>query len=358
MSNEKYYDRFSISQRIEHWILVLSFTLLAVTGLPQKFAGDGWAEFMIAALGGIETVRAIHHIAAAILLVEAAFHAIVIAYKMFVLRVRWTIFPGMQDAQDAIAAVQYNLGLRVKPPMYDRYSFVEKAEYWALIWGTAIMALTGFMLWNPIITSHFFQGDVIPAAKAAHGAEAILAVLAIIVWHLYNVHIKTINKAMFNGKLSAHEMQEEHGAELARIEQGKPEWKPTPQQIARWRRLFTPIAAIVAVALLGGIYLFLTAETTAISTLPKRATVQVFAPRTSTPTPGPARVSTPVPGQTQVSPGATPRVTTGLKPLPDSHAGRTICQVCHVTGVGGAPKNPPDHAGRLDASCADCHKPK
>ncbi len=354
MTNEKYYDRFSISQRIEHWVLVLTFTTLAITGLPQKFAGDGWAEAIIAALGGIESVRSLHHIAAAILLFEAAYHAIDIGYKMFVLRVRWTMFPGMQDVQDLIATVRYNLGLQ-QAPAYDRYSFAEKAEYWALIWGTVIMALTGFMLWNPIITSRFFQGDVIPTAKAAHGAEAILAVLAIIVWHFYNVHFKRFNKAMFNGKLSAHEMQEEHAAELALIEQGKPEWKPTNEQIVRWGRVFTPIAVIVVLALLGGIYLFLTAERTAITTLPKRATVQVFVPRTATPTPGLVRVGTPVPGQT---PSATPRTVAGPAPLPASHTGRAVCQVCHVTGVGGAPKNPPDHAGRLDAGCIDCHRPK
>jgi cytochrome b subunit of formate dehydrogenase len=291
-------------------------------------------------------------------LIESAYHAIVIGYKMFVLRVRWTMFPGIQDVQDAIAAVRYNLGLTPKPPEYDRYSFAEKAEYWALIWGTAIMAFTGFMLWNPITTSHYFQGDVIPAAKAAHGAEAILAVLAIVVWHIYHVHIRTFNRSMFIGKLAAHEMQEEHALEVARLQGEKAEWKPTSAQIARWRRVFAPIAAIVAVVLALGIYLFLAAETTAITTLPKRATVQVFAPRTSTPTQAPTRFGTPVPGQTQVAPGATPQVVGALKPLPASHAGRTVCQVCHATGVGGAPKNPPDHTGRLDAACADCHKQK
>lgn len=354
MTNEKSYIRFSAPQRVEHWILVLSFTTLAVTGLPQKFAGDRWAEWMIAVMGGIETVRTVHHIAAAILLFESVYHFIVIAYKMFVMRVRWTMFPGMEDVTDAWSTIQHNLGLRREPPQYDRYSFAEKAEYWALIWGTVIMALTGFMLWNPIISSRYFPGDVIPAAKAAHGGEAILAVLAIIVWHFYNVHIKTFSKAMFTGKLDAHQMKEEHALELAQMESTKPEWKPAPEQIARARRIFTPIAALVALVLVGGVYLFLTSETTAITTLPKRANVQVFAPRTFTPTAAPTRIGTPVPGAT----GAPTRAVSGPAPLPASHAGRAVCQVCHVTGVGGAPKNPADHTGRLDAGCVDCHKPK
>ncbi|MCS7039976.1 MAG: hypothetical protein NZP34_10260, partial [Caldilineales bacterium] len=74
-------------------------------------------------------------------------------------------------------------------------------EYWAVIWGTAVMIITGFMLWNPITTTKFLPGSWIPAAKAAHGGEALLAFLAIIVWHVYNVHIKTFNRSMFTGKL-------------------------------------------------------------------------------------------------------------------------------------------------------------
>lgn len=354
MTNEKSYLRFSVPQRVEHWILVLSFTTLAVTGLPQKFSGDGWAEWMIAVLGGIESVRSVHHIAAAVLLFEAVYHFIVIAYKMFVMRVRWTMFPGMEDAVDAWGAILHNLGLRPAPPEYDRYAFGEKAEYWALIWGTVIMALTGFMLWNPIISSRYFPGDVIPAAKAAHGGEAVLAVLAIIVWHFYNVHIKTFSRAMFTGKLNAHQMKEEHALELAQMESGKTEWQPIPAQIDRARRVFTPIAALIAIVLVGGVYWFLTAESTAITTLPKRANVLVFAPRTFTPTPAPTRVGTPVPGAT-VAPS---RAVSGIPALPASHAGRAVCQVCHTTGVGGAPKNPADHAGRLDVGCVDCHKPK
>ena len=357
MSNEKFYVRFSLPQRIEHWVLVISFSVLAITGLPQKFAGDRWAEIMIALMGGIETVRSVHHISAALLLFESIYHFILIAYKMFVMRVRWTMFPGMEDATDAWSAIRYNLGLSRQAPEYDRYSFAEKAEYWALIWGTVIMALTGFMLWNPIITSRYFPGDMIPAAKAAHGGEAILAVLAIIVWHFYHVHLKSFNQAMFTGKMPEHEMKEEHALELARMESGKAEWAPAPAQIAHWRRVFTPIAALIAIVLIGGVYWFLTVETTAVTTLPKRANVQIFAPRTFTPTLGPTRAVTAIAGQTPAA-AATPKVVSGPAALPISHSGRAVCQVCHVTGVGGAPKNPADHAGRLDAGCVDCHKPK
>jgi cytochrome b subunit of formate dehydrogenase/cytochrome c5 len=358
MPNDKQYRRFDLSVRVEHWILVLAFTTLAVTGLPQKFAGDAWAETLIALMGGIEMVRTLHHVAAAILMVESVYHLMAVAYRIFVLRTRWTMFPGMPDVKEAVDAVLYNLGIGKNPPQADRYSFAEKAEYWALIWGTALMGFTGFMLWNPIITSQFVPGDAIPAAKAAHGGEAILAVLAIIVWHLYNVHIKTFNQAMFTGKLSAHAMNEEHGLELARIESRQADWQPKPEQRAQWHRIFLPIATIFGIVLLGGVLVFLLAETTAVTTVPKpSAQVQVYAPRTPTPTRTPTRAATLLPGQT-VTPEPTKKPSTGPGGLPATHAGRTVCQVCHVTGVGGAPKNPADHVGRLDAGCVDCHKPK
>lgn len=358
MPNEKFYERFPRAQRLEHWLLVFSFTTLAVTGLPQKFPGDAWAETLIAGMGGIEMVRVIHHLAAIMLLLESVYHGVVVAYKMFVTRVRWTMFPQLQDAVDALNTVLYNLGMRRTPPPFDRYSFAEKAEYWALVWGTVIMALTGFMLWNPIITSRFLPGDAIPAAKAAHGAEAILAALAIVVWHFYHVHLKTLNRAMFTGNLSAPEMREEHPVELARIQAGASEPTPAPALIAQRRRGFIPIATVVSIVLLLGVFLFITAETTAVTTVPKpSAKVQVFAPRTATATRAPTRVATPRPGETAAA-QPTQKPSTGLAPLPVSHAGRAVCQVCHVTGVGSAPKNPADHAGRLDASCTDCHKPK
>ena len=90
-----------------------------------------------------------------------------------------------------------------------------------MVWGTFIMIITGFMMWNPIATTNYLPGQFIPAAKVAHGGEAVLAALAIILWHFYHVHLRHFNKSMFIGKMTRHEMEEEHPAELALIEAGK-----------------------------------------------------------------------------------------------------------------------------------------
>ena len=95
-----------------------------------------------------------------------------------------------------------------------RFTFEEKVEYWSLLWGTVIMVATGFALWNPIATARFLPGQWIPAALAAHGGEALLAVLAIVVWHGYGVHLRHFNRSMFTGSLSEAEMRQEHPLEL------------------------------------------------------------------------------------------------------------------------------------------------
>jgi cytochrome b subunit of formate dehydrogenase len=383
------YGRFSSVQRAQHILLIVSFTLLAITGLPQKFAGDGWAETTIAWMGGIERVRILHHYAAIVLILVSIAEFIMVGYKIYVERARWTIFPRLQDAFDAFNQFFFNLGLRKDAPKYDRYTWGEKFEYWALVWGTAIMAITGFILWNPILSSKILPGEIIPFAKAAHGGEAILAVLAILVWHMYNVHLRTFNRSMFTGKMSRHEMQEEHPLELELIEQGKASYMAPVEIQQRRRRRFLPFAAAVSGILLIGVYLFVTAETTAISTIPPASNQdQVFVPRTFTPSPTrvppsptsqpPTMTPSPLPPTSTTEPGqptSTPQPTlppatsapavtataSGVQnavALPADHAGRTVCQVCHVSGVGGAPKNPPDHEGRLDSTCTDCHKPQ
>ncbi|OGO27893.1 MAG: hypothetical protein A2136_03820, partial [Chloroflexi bacterium RBG_16_54_11] len=214
------YARFDTSQRIEHIVFLLSFTILGFTGLVQKFSANQVADSLIFILGGIENVRLIHHYNAILMMIVSGYHVLVLAYKVFVLRVRWTMLPVTEDIQHVIQDVSYFLGFRKHRAYNGRYNYAEKAEYLAVVWGTVIMGLTGFMMWNPLSTTRLLPGDFIPAAKAAHGAEAILAVLAIILWHFYHVHVKHFNKSMFTGKLTRTEMIHEHPAELAQIESG------------------------------------------------------------------------------------------------------------------------------------------
>jgi len=286
------YPRFDRRQRMEHMLVIISFTLLAVTGLPQKYASTGWAITTIQMFGGIEMIRQIHRLAAIILMLETIYHGAVVTYKIVVLRLPLTMLLAWQDVQDAFQTLTHNIGIAKSPPKMGRYTFGEKAEYWAVIWGTVIMVITGFMLWNPIATAQFLPGQFIPAAKAAHGGEALLAVLAIITWHLYNVHIKHFNRSMFTGNISRHEMEEEHPRELAQIEAGQVPLAPDPAALQRRHRVFIPIAAVISIVLVAGLYFFVTFEQTAITTVPRQER-DVFVPAATTATPSPE--TTPLP---------------------------------------------------------------
>jgi cytochrome b subunit of formate dehydrogenase len=282
----RFYQRFHWSQRIAHGFLLSSFTLLGITGLSQKYSLSSIGQFLIRLFGGIETTRLIHHIAAAILMLLAIYHILDLGNKIFVHRVRLTMLPGVKDVRDAIQAFGYNLGLAKKRPQMGRYTFEEKLEYWALIWGIAIMGITGFMMWNPITTTKFLPGEVIPAAKSAHGGEALLAVAAIIIWHMYGVHIKRFNKSMFTGKMSEEDMRHEHPIELADIKAGIIAPPIPPKSLHRRQIIYWPIASILALVMLFGVYKFTSGEKTAITTIPPaEASIQVFSPRTPTPLP-------------------------------------------------------------------------
>lgn len=285
MSNEQQqYHRFDIFQRSEHIVLLVSFTVLAVTGLPQMYSQQPWATVMILGMGGIETVRIIHRVAAVALILGTIYHFAALAYRIYVKRVALTMLPGLQDVKDGLQALGHNLGIVKSAPRMGRYNFGEKIEYWAVIWGTVVMVITGFMLWNPIATTSVLPGEFIPAAKAAHGGEALLAVLSILTWHFYHVHVKRFNRSMFTGYISREEMEEEHALELEEIEQGLPRVEPNPEVINRRRRVFLPVAAVVTVLLLIGLYFFVTFEQTAITTVPRQP-IDVFVPVTPLPEP-------------------------------------------------------------------------
>jgi cytochrome b subunit of formate dehydrogenase/mono/diheme cytochrome c family protein len=300
--------RFATLQRIEHIILLLSFTLLAVTGLPQKFASAPLSQFVIDLFGGIESIRVVHRISAVVLMVLSIYHVVAVLYRIFVQRVPWTMLPLVEDFRHLIHDLQFYFGRRKHKAYYGRYNYAEKAEYLAVVWGTFIMIITGFMMWNPIATTNYLPGQFIPAAKVAHGGEAVLAVLAIILWHFYHVHLRHFNKSMFTGKMTRHEMEEEHPAELALIDEGQDYQPPPPLVLRRRQKIFYPIAAVIVIV--SGILLlgFITFEKTAIETVPPVFTGQAFIPYTPTPTLVPT--PTPLPTATPV-PGAQPSATAG-----------------------------------------------
>ncbi len=310
---KKYYRRFHWTQLVEHWVMVASFSMLALTGLPQKFSDTAWAHAIAEFFGGVQMLRELHHIAAIVLILTSIAHLIGVGYRVFVLQTPLYMWLRWKDLRDLFHAIGYYLRRAQSYPQFERYSFIEKLEYWALIWGTVLMIVTGFMLWNPIWFTSFLPGELVPAAKAAHGYEAVLAVLAILTWHFYFVHLKHFNKSIFTGKLSEEELQHEHPLEWERLQQGEPP-APDADTVMRRRRVFVPIATIVALILLAGTFYMITVEQTAIETV--------------------------------ALPGRAPAI-------PHSLELRGDCLACH--NLQAQWPFPADHTGRGNESCLSCH---
>lgn len=277
------FERFPIWRRIEHIIMVLSFSTLGLTGLPQKFPASAVGVVILQVLGGIENLRIVHHAAAVVMMFGTAWHILVMGYSVLVLRDKMSMLPSLQDAKDGLQALLYNIGFVKEYPKMGRYTFEEKLEYWAFVWGAAVMGATGFMMWNPVTATQFLPGEFVPASKAAHGGEAVLAVLAIIIWHMYGVHIKRFNKAMFTGMQTEEEMLHEHPLELEEIKSGKMRRRPDLKTLRKRQMLYFPIAAVLTVVMLGGIYGFINAEETSLTTIEPLTETQIYAPQTPQP---------------------------------------------------------------------------
>jgi len=334
------YERFPLARRIEHLVMLLSFTTLGLTGLPQKYPSSGISIAFVNLLGGIENLRTIHHFAAVVMMVGTAWHLLVFGYMAYVRRTRLSMLPSLQDIKDGWQALMYNLGFAKTFPQMGRYTFEEKMEYWAFAWGAIVMGATGFMMWNPISTAKFLPGEVIPAAKAAHGGEAVLAVLAIIIWHMYGVHIKRLNKSMFTGKMSEEVMLHEHPLELADIKAGIADRPVEPVVLRKRQRIYLPIAILLALFMLSGIYGFVNAEDTALTTIERQApTVEVFVPQTLTP--APTQTAT-LPATETLLPVSSP---TGTQPSADSTPATASSALTWDNSIG----------AMLQAKCAACH---
>ncbi len=305
------YPRFPLARRIEHIIMLLSFGTLGLTGLPQKFPLAKISVWFVGLLGGVDNLRTIHHISATVMMLGTAWHILVAGYKIFVLHEKPSMLPSLQDVQDGWRALMYNIGFAKKFPQMGRFTFEEKLEYWAFVWGAIVMGMTGFLMWNPITATKFLPGEWIPAAKAAHGGEAVLAVLAIIIWHMYGVHLRKFNKSMWTGKMSEEEMLHEHPLELADIKAGIVNRPVSPDVLRKRQMVYYPVAGILTVVMLTGIYGFVNTEQTALTTIPPQPSpLAVYVPQTPTPVPTKPPTPTPLPAtvtpEGQVSPASGP----------------------------------------------------
>jgi cytochrome b subunit of formate dehydrogenase/ribosomal protein L31 len=210
--------RMNRSQRVQHGLLALSFIALAITGFALKYP-DSWIARM---LGSSEPFRRLsHRVAAVVLLATGAYH---IAYVIFTREGRQLVkdfYPTLKDARDVLRNLRYLFGLGGDKARIGRFGYAEKMEYWAVVWGTIIMGVTGLMIWFKIDVTQYLPRWVVDVALNIHYYEAILACLAIVVWHFYHVifdpDVYPLNPACWDGRVTEHWQEEEHPLEKAEI---------------------------------------------------------------------------------------------------------------------------------------------
>jgi formate dehydrogenase gamma subunit len=216
VQTERVFKRFTPGQQWEHLILILSVTVLLLTGLPQKYYLS-WGYRVLTTPDNINLVRQIHHIAALVLTLEVLYHLGRTIYLLARRKLSADMFPTMQDVRDAWQILKYLLFMTDKQPAFGKYNFEQKITYWFLFFGIGIMVITGFILWFPLIITRVLPGAVIPAAKLAHSDEAIAAAVFAVIWHVYHVHIERLNLSIFTGWLNEREMRQYHLLEYERL---------------------------------------------------------------------------------------------------------------------------------------------
>lgn len=205
-------ERMNLHFRIAHWMVVLSFPVLVVTGFALKFPDAWWAQPILLEEGRFGLRGGLHRAAAIVLLASVVYHIVMLLLDRRDRAIIGTLLPNLADVHQLQQAILYNLGLtEVRPAHSGGASYVEKVEYWAFVWGTCVMAATGFMLWFNNFALRHFPKWVEDASTALHYYEAILATAAILVWHMYTVifdpEVYPMDPSWITGKRPAHHEQ-------------------------------------------------------------------------------------------------------------------------------------------------------
>jgi cytochrome b subunit of formate dehydrogenase len=218
--------RFEPVDRLLHVLLMASFLGLSLTGLPLLFAKAGWADNMSRLFGGYGVTGNVHRAFGVLMIVTFSAHLARVLKRLYIdkdLGLLWgpdSLVPQPRDLVQMIEHFRYFVGLGPRP-RFDRFTYWEKFDYWAVFWGMGIIGTSGLMLWLPKLFATVVPGWVFNVAFVVHGEEALLAMVFIFTVHFFNGHIRPekfpMDTVIFTGQLPLEELQHERPAEYERL---------------------------------------------------------------------------------------------------------------------------------------------
>jgi len=222
----RYYRRWRPLYVFFHLVLMTAVLMLAATGLPLHFADKAWAVNLMGYLGGAAAAGYVHRVFAVVLVTMTPIYIIHILYRAIVRREKgifWgpnSMLPQFKDLQDLIGNLKWFLWLGQRPK-YDRWTYWEKFDFWAVSWGTIVIGTSGMMLWFPEIATRFVPGWFLNAAVIIHGIEALLDIAFIFTVHVFHANLRPdkfpMDPMFYTGRLDEHEFKLDRPLEYARL---------------------------------------------------------------------------------------------------------------------------------------------
>lgn len=223
----EYVRRFNKFHRILHIVMAVSFIGLVASGIPIKYSNAPWAVWFMRMLGGYHSAALIHRICAVVTFGYFAAHIVYVVYDIAVVRKfkfdflgPESMVPWTKDFQDIYHHFRWFLGLGPKP-QFDRFTYWEKFDYWAVFWGVGMIGVSGLFLWFPEFFGRIFPGWAFNVATVIHSDEALLAAGFIFTIHFFNTHLRPekfpMDPVIFTGRLTLQELQHERPLEYQRL---------------------------------------------------------------------------------------------------------------------------------------------
>jgi cytochrome b subunit of formate dehydrogenase len=265
VAGERLYRRFTTFERSLHLTMLLSFFILAITGMILKFSYAGWAQFLAAAAGGFATTGVLHRMAAITLITIFIIHLVDVHKRKKASGLGWSEFIfsdtslifNKNDAREFAASIKWFLG-RGPRPKYGRFTYWEKFDYFAVFWGMFIIGSTGLLLWFPEFFTILLPGWTVNVATILHSDEALLAVAFIFTVHFFNTHFRPdkfpLDPVIFTGRVPVDEMKHDKPREYEKlVAEGRLEQnivQPYPEKVQRLFRVFGFSALAIGLTLI------------------------------------------------------------------------------------------------------------